>query len=569
MKNLIEYGDWLLLEKSRVVDFFRQNPKLLSNLSVDIEKKPKSDWSIDSIKGLNLKDVERERLKKARVILRSRIEKLKGHDVIWWEEDREQRKISDVLSGSGWTFDFERFCRDVSESREFSDFEKKAQRSYWSFPGHRGDFNELPILAEFMKREWKEVRSALSAYYAASEGIKGSATKGVWNELAKMGISPKDLEVAMSHVTDWTSMSRKKLDPKVWPLLQKISVDPTRLPKTLYRGIFYDGAKIKDLGKWLKKWGPGQKPGDSQGKATSWSSDRGTAADFMINQDFVKDSAGGYYILLKWTVRPDQVIADLRNLPVDHGFWNQAEYIVSPEARDYEVDTMIPGSSGYEAYREFTKSIKSGQSSWGFSKAQYAAFYLRRPFDSLTPGEKMEMKMIVKMTVKEFNDVYPGSGISDYWDSIAMPIWSFLDAYGRTVLDAEPVSRNEVKFQFKFGFGNLRNLGSKIPEAKLVFDRIESEVGFEGWRDDVWFSSNFGSIRLTSDEYYRQEFSIKWPTEIEIEKSTNFKEGKEEHIKLFTGFERILEEVGSKKLIDWMKQFQSQKEYSRNISIKG
>ena len=84
----------------------------------------------------------------------------------------------------------------------------------------------------------------------------------------KLGLSLSDVKLAMTIVTEWTSMSRKKLDPSNWSLLNKISVAPNLLPKYVYRGIFYDGAKIKDQKKFIEAWKPGSKPGASQGKAT-------------------------------------------------------------------------------------------------------------------------------------------------------------------------------------------------------------------------------------------------------------------------------------------------------------
>lgn len=364
-------------------------------------------------------------------------------------------------------------------------------------------------------------------------------------------------------------MSRKKLDPQVWPLLQKISVDSSLLPQYIYRGIFYDGAKIKDEAKWLTKWFPGAKPGVSQGKATSWSIDRETAANFMTDQDFIKDRKNGYYMLLKWKVDPKYVIADLRNLPVDYTFWNQQEIIVSNEATDYEIDTMIPAAEGEDGFRNFVKSLKGGQGAWGQSKTDLSVNFITIPYQKLSINDRILFKQISKMTVKEFKALYPNNRITDEpsWQDMGMPLYNYIRQYNSNIV-VQKSTKNEVVFKVFYTMHSL----DYNDATREIFKKVKAENDFNQFASSYEIVSNEGYLKLLDDDFYDLDIEVILPTRFSTEED---KEGSRKsgdkltddaNIALFKIFD---EAGGSKGFIEAFKNSQNANinKVSKNINI--
>jgi hypothetical protein len=551
MKNLLGYQDFLLVEKNRTVDFFQKHPELLSKYSQGI---PSGKEEFDPGRHNVDNRLESQRLEKLQTQLAAKINALPGS--------------SNVQSLPVGQYDnLKNFLDDLLGSKNFDDFADKFPKRYWTLSKESWssgkELAEYPELYKFFKENFSKIQDIYKWYSKGYDGIKGSAQKGYVNDLMKLGLSEKDIEVAMSHIEVWTSMSRKKLDPQVWPLLQKISVDSSLLPKYVYRGIFYDGAKIKDQGKFLQAWKPGSKPGVSQGKATSWSIDRGTASRFMVDQDFIKDNQNGFYVLLKWKVDPKYVIADLRNLPVDHAFWNQQEIIVSPEARDYEVDTIIPGKSGYEGLQEFQRTIKGGQGAWGQSREDFAQNFLATPYETLSPYDRLEFKQIAKMTVGEFRKAYPKSNVTDLpeWQKVPFPIWSYRSRHMSNVI-VDSVSGNTVKFHFEFLLSSLdRGKASKVSAA---YNKIRGLLDFNPYSSTKEIRSDVGTITLNSNAYYDIQIQINLPTKFYL----TGKEGDSERENAANkALQLILDEAGSQGFLEFAKNSIDQTPTSRNMEI--
>jgi hypothetical protein len=574
MRNLPTYDEFMLvIEKNRTVDFFRQHPELLSKYSTGVEAHAKAEWDPKRTGSVD-RDIEHEREEKAKEQLRSRLKRIPEVDELVDPSHKNSWTIIDTLTGmkegySNW-WDWHRLKDAILSAKNIDDFVKNNTARYrsWRF-AHESysdskDISQYGKLFKVLKTNFDLIQKSMKWVDTALKGIKGSAQAGFEKDLLKIGLSMKDLQVAMSHVENWTSMSRKKLDPSVWPLLQKLSVDSSSLPKVIYRGIFIDGAKIKDEAKFLKQWFPGSKPGVSQGKATSWSVDRGTAAEFMTDQDFVKDSKGGYYVLLRWTVDPAKVVADLRNLPVDHKFWNQQELIVDPAARDYEVDTMIPGSGGYEAHREFTKTIKGGQGAYGRSKSEFALNFLNTPYETLTPHQRMEFKQIVKMTVSEFQSIYPGIGIDPKWKGVAMPIWNYLSKYSSNMVPTS-ITRNKVEFKFEYGLSALEYLND--PVLKATIQKIKKETNYNQFAGAQEIVSNVGFIELIDDDYYDINMKIQLPTKCAPEVMKP-EVKREMDVVADKALDTIFNEVGESNILNIMNRRQSEQKLPKNINIQ-
>ncbi len=588
MKEVLSFEHWLILEKNKAVEYFKKNPKALSTFSsgIDVHKKP-WDPIIDT-------KVESERKNKIYDQFIKKLSHLEDIDAlidpnsnnIWtildilvgYTQSYERGKIKFSSNGYKW-WHWKDFYETIKDSNNFDTFVSSIKKRQLAFPvgvySVNKDLIEYDKLYSFIKTNFYFLKKSFSWLDTALKGITGSSTKSYENDLMKLGLSSRDVEVAMSYVQEWTSMSRKRIDPSVWPLLQKISVDPSMLPKYVYRGLFYDGAKIKDPIKWSNKWYPGSKPGVSQGKTTSWSVDRGTAISFMIDQDFIKDKENGYYMLLKWEVNPKMVIADLRNLPVDHKYWSQQEIIVSPDANNYEIDTMIPGKEGYEAYTKFASERQGGQGSSGRTKSEMAMNFIGLPFDKVSPGDRIEFKKIAKMTVKEFINTYPNISIDDKkLYGIGMPLWSYINKYfWHRNLNIISSSRNEVKFTLEYSMEDISSSYTIGPEIYSLYQKYKKEYNFNQFSGKNTIISNEGTINLISDDFYNIDIRVSWPTRFEIVEG-----GKEEFDKPQTAdieSDNVLKKIfdengGSEFFVKATKNNQIKKEasLSKNINIK-
>ena len=263
-------------------------------------------------------------------------------------------------------------------------------------------FKLLDFYTDFMRLKTKE---------RAMEQIPLERIK---KSQAKTGMKYSDSQLALTALSNFTSMSRGTLPKETWPIIRDLTVNPSTLPKTVYRGIFYDGAKIKDREKFLKKWAPGKKPGLKPRRAQSWSTSMAVASQFMVDQDFVKDAKNGFHVMLKYEITdPSVVIADLRNFK-EGRFWNQQEIIISPDATDYEVVTVIPYEDDYamgkkrnetevQKYMGGLSKPAASPSGIDYEKMVFYHFLNVNLLD-ISPGEKEKWRTLSKKTTREVKE---------------------------------------------------------------------------------------------------------------------------------------------------------------------
>jgi hypothetical protein len=579
MRNLNTYEQWLN-ESNKAVEYFRAHPEELSKYANGIQPHHKQEYKVDqAISGYS--DPEWPAKEKIFKAARMKLTKI-GGEVIAFEVGRARWTYTNMLLGqgpedySGGWYDSEYFKKAIMESKTFEDFLEAAdsKKRFFRYPfedyNKKIEPNEEPLVSiyRWMKNHYKEIQDFCKWLDVALAGIKRLGYKKAEKEFMKIGLSTNDVKVAMTYIKEWTSMSRKKLDPSVWELLNKISVDEKLLPQYVYRGIFYDGAKIKDPVKWKEKWYPGSQPGVSQGKATSWTIDRKTAMGFMTDQDFIKDRDNGYYMLLKWKVDPKLVIADLRNLPVDHTFWNQQEIIVSPEAKDYEVDSMVPGTEGYEGLKKFQNESPGGQGAYGQTKSDFALSFMSSPYETLSPGTRMEFKQISKMTLGEYRKSYPNSRITAdaQWNNVSMALYNYATKYCSNILFLS-TSRDEIKFNVSY---DLRGLDySQNPNIKSMYTKYYDEMKFNQFAGVKEIVSNVGSIKLIDDDYYDMDIQVNLPTSFSIQNRDGKTSDRDIDIQADLALEKIFKELGEKPFIDAFKmtQLENQKRLPKNIQV--
>jgi hypothetical protein len=575
MRNLKSYEDWLILEKNRAVEFFTQHPELLKPKFNDIDPH-KNGWDPKN-SGINIDNQwgASEEMEPYLEKAEQSLLKLNGGNDIKVKGSRDTVDAFSRLTGNYRKefYGLDDVWEAFKKNNDFAGFLKAIDRIYYSFD-YGNKIKDEPELLSFIEKNYREVRSIFVNLQNAIDGLKNRARKAFQNDLKKIGVNEKDLETAMSWVKEWTSMSRKRLPEYVWPILQDISVDSSKLPKYVYRGLFYDGAKIKDQKKFLDKWKLGEAPNASQGKATSWSVDPGTAASFMDNQDFIKDVKNGYYMMLRWEVDPRFVIADLRNLPVDHRFWNQQEIIVSPEAKNYTIYAMISGSEDRDVYRDYVKSLKGSQGGSGQMKKEMMSGFLNHPFDTIDVNTRIEWKRISHMTVAEVADEY---GIKiNYIPEIQSKIqdcnYALVDlvksisAYPFKIFPIGSISEDEIEIEVEIELSDLDY--GQSPELKEIVKVVKKEIDYNQFVKPTKIYAT-GSVKIINNGFYNIQIIFDLPKKFEIVKDKEENNiGLAEKSKI--ALERIFDEFGEKNFVDLLVTTINNKDttrVSKNIQI--
>ena len=414
------------------------------------------------------------------------------------------------------------------------DFRYANKRADGDFEKFIDAFGQDVYLSDQEVKQLAQSYNAIVKSHAALEkriqGIEGANRARFQKNATKAGMSASDYRAVQDWITHFTSMSRKQIPKEIWPALQKLTVIPSRLPKTVYRGLFFDGAKIKDREKWLERWSPGNKPNVKPTKIQSWSTSIGVATGFMSAQDFVKDEENGFAVLLKYDITdPSVVIADLRNLK-DSAFWNQQEIVLSPAARDYEVVAAMP----YEDYIAQGKDWKDtdlyrykekhGAPGAGVVGNTRNELLVNNFFDihrlQIDPAEKEAMKEVTKMTVgaakKKFN--LPGRFIDEIetqFTNTLMPLYALSLGNYSYVNDNWKIQVDRVRSKNAIDAHLTFSPGFRKSYADPVFQQLFGEEPAFG--EHLYLPV---TITLTNNEYNSMKFTI--------EKTGDFFVGKQE-----------------------------------------
>jgi len=486
-----------LFEKNKTVDFFRKNPNLLKQFTVPDPGN----------KNINAADYYPSPTGKESRLSRVALEML---------EKAFPHKFNDRLFKTLWEYDY--LVKTIIKAPTYQELLDKHLDVLPT--NEKGEPWMDYMDHEFMSTNYNKIRRIARAAVAKSAGLSHIGRKRYVKAMYKLGLDPNDVEAAMSWVGYYTGGSYRKLPKEIFETLQQLSVDPSRLPKYIYRGLFYDGAKIKDQEKFLSKWKEGSMPKEALRKATSFSGDKGTAINFMVNQDKVKDAKSGYHILLKWKVRPEAVVADLRNLPVDTRFWNQHEFIVHPDVKDYVVDKLIPykDSTDYASYSDtpyvkFQDATKGGFGAYGLDKPDTLKTFLLSPYDKYSTNEKIAYKQLYNMTVQEVQQEY--TMFRNYYEDAFQKIKNaVLPVY--VVSDALVFSGGGKDFTFsKVHTGSTRNTLEFQIFVRLSYYSADNSTELFGPEVTAMLQRNYidsGKFKSMRDVFNALENSMKQPT---------------------------------------------------------
>lgn len=375
------------------------------------------------------------------------------------------------------------------------------------------------ILSE-IKENWDVLYKQIRNYNKEIDAFKNRLSNKL-NKIAKRkGVSRKVLEDSIDWLIHYTDMSGKKIPKEIFDALNHITVDKNDYPLTVYRGIFYDGAKIKDKEKFLKKWYKGSKPKLKNRKATSWSTDISVAKSFMTDQDMVKDNENGYHMMLKYDItNPDDVVADLRKLDW-LGFWSQQEILLSPSATDYEVLEMFPYTDNY--YKDENKDLpyrkyinNSNLSNYGGMSGKDIKSIIKNDlFNAMLSNLPYDKKIeILSYKDKKVKDVMNMTYGNEQYGELNLALYQFVKNMWAKL--EEFISYESVKVSIGYNF-NSNNKGKYNAENIVITSLQRQPLNFV-------FEIDFSNVDIDNNEVTVDDIIKQIESEYHIQKNKNIK----------------------------------------------
>lgn len=392
------------------------------------------------------------------------------------------------------------------------------------------DLDVISDIIMILNKYWNEIRKVTKEYLKIKEGMRTWAMDKFKKDAEEHGFTVESFKAALSWIHYYTRKSRREIPEDAKRALKALTVVESTLPKVVYRGLFLDGAKIKNKEEFLKTLESGETPKELIKRgASSWSASKETAIHFMNDQDFIKDQVNGFHILLEWEVDPKYVIADLRNLKKYNDFWNQQEIIANPPRKDYKVIKYIKYHKGYENgkrvetpyekfRRENTFKIGSGEMSIDVKKLILDIFNLYRL--DIPEDEKIRWKEYTYMTIPEIEKVERFS-LRPIWkikndveNNNILPIVSFIRCINIEMFDpyVYPIrSINKESAEVKFSISNgdfLSDFYDKLGKENLIKLEKNSRLIPRG----AMFNGN-GKIKILQNNILKFQFEIELPKE--------------------------------------------------------
>ena len=335
----------------------------------------------------------------------------------------------------------------------------------------------------------------------------------------KYGIKPDDFIGAMYEINRMQSKSYQKLSPEYFPVLKAMTVDKNNLPKIVYRGFFIDGAKIKDQTKFLKQWAEGNQPKVKLGKATSWSTAKATASQFISSQDRVKDKENGYHILIRLdNPTYEEVIADFRNLDFSPA-WNQQEILIDPSVTRYVVEKLMKheehssknyNDTNYAKYVESIPKKKYAGANMLIKDRELMNLFDYNDID-IDTNLKISYKAIKDKTVGELNKEHILNTQNFEYNDLLLPLYVFYVKIFDSARNSYYTELHKVINQ------NLMEIEISIPFYKrdLYPDSINNNFIYD---KDALYA--FGQIKLIKNNINDFNFEIALPKKFTLNKES-------------------------------------------------
>lgn len=326
-----------------------------------------------------------------------------------------------------------------------------------------------PEFMKLLEKNWNTVRTILAKAWNVSGSKKKDIRLVVEKEALRVGLHPDDYEAALHWIVYYTSMSHRKIPDEVVPVIQKMTVRASQIPKKIYRGLFIDGAKVKDREAFLQKNQPGKKASFKMARTSSWTTDYGTAATFMTSDDRVKDTGAGFAMIVSYEPKPEEIVADLRHLNFLR-FWNQQEIIMIPGLKGMTVEKITDEKDARD-HASSNRRALSGNHGISMVRTMSDYFgYLMNPKQLQHFMSGIDIKKYKDSTIKDFikaERIKSELTLREPYDQIKIPLIAFV---GNDGID-EVISSEEILLRTAFTSESVKIM---LRAAEVPFSDQES-----------------------------------------------------------------------------------------------
>lgn len=339
---------------------------------------------------------------------------------------KEQLHVDDVLSYFGYVGPIATINKMISKMKYTTeigslyslpsdadgakkDYEKAIEWLEGTEEWSRGTPSFIDIdKAQYAKEYYntKSGRKELQKAFFSISKIKANHKQSFINQIeAETGIKMSSLVTGFEWIHRYRTMSGRIIDKSVYPFLHALTVNKgKKLPKKVYRGLFMDGEKFLKMKPNVQDtYKVGNEIKLNNSKATSWSTSKGVAVQFMEAQDKVKNREDGFGLLVSYEIQSEEdVIADFRVLP-DMRFFNQQEILISPTVKFGKIEAII--KHGEEVDLDTVR--KFGDDAYGIELTDYINNIISINEFNLPQNEIIQLKGLINLTLKEVVKMYP------------------------------------------------------------------------------------------------------------------------------------------------------------------
>ena len=351
----------------------------------------------------------------------------------------------------------------------------RGNKDYRKNPVFRHNKKFLEFMMFFGEEYQKDLRNIISKITAISsnEDIKKMAIH--------KGLNPNQILYAMNQLLDYVFINTY-IQENLWEALHDFTVDPKKLPKKIYRGIFIEVDDSPGFShhmstrKFLSKWKIGLPPPHDTDNPTSWSMNKDVALTFA--RQVAYDDKDGYHVIMEHDLKdPSMVLADTRQIPFSYN-WAELEIVMKPGLENVKVAKIMPaGSADMEDMVDKQKwNIEHARSSHMIGILADEFFRLSELQRDLPKEAIMMFKKIHSMTVAQAEQTFNTRfKLSDWFQDVRFPLYSFIEQQGISALPNKFDNLPRMKAEGPDVFaGNL--FGGDRSKADYRFELVSSGI---------------------------------------------------------------------------------------------
>lgn len=251
-----------------------------------------------------------------------------------------------------------------------------------------------------------------------------NATQQIEKRALAKGIDPESYMTGLQFILVYRGGGTSDIPEDVWPVMQKMTVNPKELPDYVYRGIFLKGSYIRsnynNAEGVMKDWAEGKEPPMKFDKVNSWTANKRTAVSFMQADGMSTsdlDQSLGFHVMLKMKLNPEDVVVDFRTLP-EFRYWGEQEILLKPDAGPFIVDKIIRLNTKNKN-KEFNEYMKS----WRSEHTKNLNFEGRNMYNAITQNIMRLNKLPIQKKYISLFTQYVDSTIEEFERDFDVELW--------------------------------------------------------------------------------------------------------------------------------------------------